>query len=119
MSTPSFRSAPSYAPEKGVFPLDHFAECKRASVEYLACLDKNGADASACEALSRAYLECRMGKELMAKQPMEELGFRPPSSSSSKGVDDARAKRREEAQKERERDGEASERVAGLRTSRR
>lgn len=100
-----------------MFPLDHFAECKRASVEYLACLEKNGADASACEALSRAYLECRMGKELMAKQPMEELGFRPPSSS--KGVDDARAKRREEAQKERERDGEPSERVAGLRTSRR
>lgn len=124
MSTPSFRSAPSYAPEKGVFPLDHFAECKRASVEYLACLDKNGADASACEALSRAYLECRMGKELMAKQPMEELGFRPPSSSSAaasrKGVDDVRAKRREEAQKEeRERDVEPSERVAGLRTSRR
>ena len=113
MSTPSFRSAPSYAPEKGVFPLDHFAECKRASVEYLACLDKNGADASACEALSRAYLECRMGKELMAKQPMEELGFRPPSSQSD---DDARAKRREEAQKE---EREPSERVAGLRTSRR
>uniref|UniRef100_A0A7S0Z473 CHCH domain-containing protein n=1 Tax=Ostreococcus mediterraneus TaxID=1486918 RepID=A0A7S0Z473_9CHLO len=113
MSTPSFRSAPSYAPEKGVFPLDHFAECKRASVEYLACLDKNGADASACEALSRAYLERRMGKELMAKQPMEELGFRPPSSQSD---DDARAKRREEAQKE---EREPSERVAGLRTSRR
>jgi len=112
MSTPSFRSAPSYAPEKGVFPLDHFAECKRASVEYLTCLDKNGADASACEALSRAYLECRMGKELMAKQPMEELGFRP-SSSSSKGAEDARAKRREEEQKEKK-----EERVAGLRTTR-
>ena len=117
MSTPSFRSAPSYAPEKGVFPLDHFAECKRASVEYLTCLDKNGADASACEALSRAYLECRMGKELMAKQPMEELGFRPSSSSSSssssKGAEDARAKRREEEQKEKN-----EERVAGLRTTR-
>jgi cytochrome c oxidase assembly protein subunit 19 len=113
MSTPSFRSAPSYAPEKGVFPLDHFAECKRASVEYLTCLDKNGTDASACEALSRAYLECRMGKELMAKQPMEELGFRPSSSSSSKGAEDARAKRREEEQKEQK-----EERVAGLRTTR-
>ena len=115
MSTPSFRSAPSYAPEKGVFPLDHFAECKRASVEYLTCLEKNGADASACEALSRAYLECRMGKELMAKQPMEELGFRPSSSSSSssKGAEDARAKRREEEQKAKK-----EERVAGLRTTR-
>jgi len=115
MSTPSFRSAPSYAPEKGVFPLDHFAECKRASVEYLTCLDKNGTDASSCEALSRAYLECRMGKELMAKQPMEELGFRPSSSSSSssKGAEDARAKRREEEQKEKK-----EERVAGLRTTR-
>jgi hypothetical protein len=53
-----------------------------------------------------------MGKELMAKQPMEELGFRP-SSSSSKGAEDARAKRREEEQKEKK-----EERVAGLRTTR-
>ena len=26
------------APEKGVFPLDHFAECKKAMQSYLACL---------------------------------------------------------------------------------
>ena len=63
------------APEKGVFPLDHFGECKKAMRAYLACLRKHGDDAATCREVSKKYLECRMDRELMAKQPLEELGF--------------------------------------------
>ena len=75
------------APEKGVFPLDHFGECKsvRAGVlltfiqpantfrsgeaafsqlkdAYLECLKANSHKAEACRALSKSYLECRMDR---------------------------------------------------------
>jgi len=63
------------APEKGVFPLDHFGECKRVMRKYLRCLEKHGDDAGRCRDVSKKYLECRMERELMAKQPLEELGF--------------------------------------------
>jgi cytochrome c oxidase assembly protein subunit 19 len=63
------------APEKGVFPLDHFGECKRVMRKYLQCLEKHGDDARRCRDVSKKYLECRMERELMVKQPLEELGF--------------------------------------------
>ena len=75
-------------PEKGVFPLDHFGECKSVSCDcftpavsafsivtcvaanfectlqvkeaYLECLKQNANRANACEELSRQYLKCRM-----------------------------------------------------------
>lgn len=55
--------------------MDHFGECTGGMRAYLACLKKHGQDAAACRDLSRTYLECRMDRELMARQPLEELGF--------------------------------------------
>jgi cytochrome c oxidase assembly protein subunit 19 len=82
MGGPMSGSKAPLAPEKGVFPLDHFGECKRVMRAYLGCLKSRGDDAARCRYLSKKYLECRMERELMAKQPLEELGF----SDTSKGV---------------------------------
>ena len=77
MSTPSASAqrAPS-APERGTFPLDHFRECEGAKSRYVACLERHAGDASACVALSKAYLECRMSRELMTREEFTKLGFR-------------------------------------------
>ncbi|KAL3143101.1 hypothetical protein ABBQ38_003374 [Trebouxia sp. C0009 RCD-2024] len=64
------------APEKGVFPLDHFGECKQISQQYLACLKENANDAAKCREISKLYLQCRMDRNLMARQDLKELGFR-------------------------------------------
>lgn len=77
-------------PEKGVFPLDHFGECKQAGSytstllvlalclrfhtclqkgisgahqvkeEYMQCLKSSNSQAEPCRKLAKAYLECRM-----------------------------------------------------------
>lgn len=62
-------------PEKGVFPLDHFGECRKEKERYMVCLKENRNDAETCRDEAKAYLECRMSKQLMAKQPLKELGF--------------------------------------------
>ena len=81
-------------PEKGVFPLDHFGECKDVKEEYMECLKKNEGEASKCTVVARKYLECRMKKDLMAEQSLEELGFReeqhvkePSTQNNSNGQD--------------------------------
>ena len=38
MGGPMSGSKAPLAPEKGVFPLDHFGECKRVMRKYLRCL---------------------------------------------------------------------------------
>ncbi|KAL6649066.1 hypothetical protein ACP70R_013290 [Stipagrostis hirtigluma subsp. patula] len=63
-------------PEKGVFPLDHLHECDLEKKEYLACLKSTGFQSEKCRQFSKKYLECRMERNLMAKQDMSELGFR-------------------------------------------
>ncbi|CAN0858696.1 Cytochrome c oxidase assembly protein COX19 [Linum grandiflorum] len=62
-------------PEKGIFPLDHLHECDLEKKEYLSCLKSGGHLSEKCREFSRKYLECRMEKNLMAKQEMSELGF--------------------------------------------
>mmetsp|Transcript_10055 Transcript_10055/g.26070 ORF Transcript_10055/g.26070 Transcript_10055/m.26070 type:complete len:92 (-) Transcript_10055:612-887(-) len=62
-------------PEKGVFPLDHFAECKHLADKYLSCVEAKEGDTQPCIYLSKAYLQCRMEKSLMAKQDLKELGI--------------------------------------------
>ncbi|KAL4859477.1 Cytochrome c oxidase assembly protein COX19 [Chlorella vulgaris] len=62
-------------PEKGVFPLDHFGECKQIKEEYLVCLKQHSSDAEACRELAKTYLKCRMERNLMAKQDLKDLGF--------------------------------------------
>ncbi|KAL5576497.1 hypothetical protein UlMin_018196 [Ulmus minor] len=62
-------------PEKGVFPLDHMHLCDLEKKEYLNCLKTSGHQSEKCRHLSKKYLQCRMEKNLMAKQDMSELGF--------------------------------------------
>ncbi|PIA64786.1 hypothetical protein AQUCO_00100332v1 [Aquilegia coerulea] len=62
-------------PEKGVFPLDHLHQCDLEKKDYLSCLKTNGHQSEVCRSFSKKYLECRMEKNLMAKQDMSELGF--------------------------------------------
>lgn len=62
-------------PEKGVFPLDHLHECDLEKKDYLACLKSTGFQSEKCRQFSKKYLECRMERNLMAKQDMSELGF--------------------------------------------
>ncbi|CAN6285667.1 unnamed protein product [Urochloa humidicola] len=63
-------------PEKGVFPLDHLHECDLEKKDYLACLKSTRFQSEKCRQFSKKYLECRMERNLMAKQDMSELGFR-------------------------------------------
>ncbi|KAL8171865.1 hypothetical protein V2J09_023669, partial [Rumex salicifolius] len=69
------RGARPLPPEKGVFPLDHLHECDVEKISYLSCLKSEGHKSEKCRHLSKKYLECRMEKNLMAKQDLSELGF--------------------------------------------
>ncbi|XP_010062512.2 cytochrome c oxidase assembly protein COX19 [Eucalyptus grandis] len=62
-------------PEKGVFPLDHMHECDLEKKDYLNCLKSSSHQSEKCRQFSKKYLECRMAKNLMARQDMSELGF--------------------------------------------
>ncbi|XP_029540408.1 cytochrome c oxidase assembly protein COX19 [Oncorhynchus nerka] len=72
-SSKSFRPR---APDKGSFPLDHFGECKAFKEKFMKCLKDNSYDNSLCRVQSKDYLECRMDNQLMAKEPLEKLGFK-------------------------------------------
>ena len=63
------------APERGIFPLDHDGECKSSMKDYLLCLNENKRDHFPCKALSRAYSQCRMDRNLMAKEDLDNLGL--------------------------------------------
>ncbi|EGB07199.1 hypothetical protein AURANDRAFT_17897, partial [Aureococcus anophagefferens] len=57
----------STPPERGSFPLDHGGECKALKTKFIACLKAEGSEHVACKQLSKAYLECRMDRGLMAR----------------------------------------------------
>ena len=46
-----------------------------AMILMCALKQKQKSDANKCKMESKSYLECRMAKELMASQPLAELGF--------------------------------------------
>eukprot|EP01026_Neomeris_dumetosa_P004611 TRINITY_DN11245_c0_g1_i1.p2 TRINITY_DN11245_c0_g1~~TRINITY_DN11245_c0_g1_i1.p2 ORF type:complete len:131 (-),score=15.62 TRINITY_DN11245_c0_g1_i1:108-443(-) len=69
------RQLPPRPPEKGIFPLDHFQECKRAAADYLKCLKQNDKMTEFCTEETKKYLLCRMNNNLMGKQDLKELGF--------------------------------------------
>eukprot|EP01024_Parvocaulis_polyphysoides_P050523 TRINITY_DN4922_c0_g1_i2.p4 TRINITY_DN4922_c0_g1~~TRINITY_DN4922_c0_g1_i2.p4 ORF type:complete len:111 (+),score=21.96 TRINITY_DN4922_c0_g1_i2:135-467(+) len=69
------RQLPPRPPEKGIFPLDHFQECKQATTEYLECLKKNNNQTEVCLKETKKYLECRMDNHLMNRQDLKELGI--------------------------------------------
>lgn len=70
-------------PERGIFPLDHEGECKIKMRDYLKCLNNNKQDHFPCKKLSRAYLQCRMDRDLMAKDDLDTLGLGEDASTSS------------------------------------
>lgn len=71
-------------PEKGVFPLDHFGECKPIKEAYMKCLAENKSDAEACRPLAKQYLQCRMQRNLMAPQDLKDLGFTEEGGQKAK-----------------------------------
>ena len=60
-------------PQRGIFPLDHDAECKLKMQEYLGCLNQEKSTHYKCRELSRGYLQCRMDADLMAKEDLDEV----------------------------------------------
>lgn len=62
-------------PEKGSFPLDHEGECKSFMARYMGCLRNNKMQNTECRQESKEYLECRMSKNLMAKEDLQKLGY--------------------------------------------
>ncbi|XP_034844114.1 cytochrome c oxidase assembly protein COX19 [Mirounga angustirostris] len=68
----SFQPRP---PDKGSFPLDHFGECQSFKEEFMRCLRDRKFENALCRRESKAYLECRMQRQLMAQEPLEKLGF--------------------------------------------
>jgi cytochrome c oxidase assembly protein subunit 19 len=78
------RGVGARAPEKGVFPLDHFHECATLAKQYLECLKSEDGQADACREISKKYLLCRMDKNLMADQDLTELGFKEGSGPQLK-----------------------------------
>ncbi|MQL84332.1 hypothetical protein Taro_016824, partial [Colocasia esculenta] len=77
-------------PEKGVFPLDHQHECDLEKKEYLACLKSSGHNSEKCREFSKKYLQCRMEKNLMARQDLSELGFGRDSDGQNSKEKNAR-----------------------------
>ena len=113
MGGPMSGSKAPLAPEKGVFPLDHFGECKRVMRKYLQCLEKHGDDAGRCRDVSQKYLECRMERELMAKQPLAELGF------AEGGAKQAEVRPRPKPEQEKTRSEDAKEKgfIGGVKSA--
>jgi cytochrome c oxidase assembly protein subunit 19 len=82
-----------FRPERGSFPLDHDAECKHLISSYLRCLKRPrpsqdsgriqaGINDEECRLIAKDYLQCRMDKNLMAKDEMKNLGLEFPSQLS-------------------------------------
>ncbi|KLO20475.1 hypothetical protein SCHPADRAFT_816202 [Schizopora paradoxa] len=80
---PSFSDFSVNPPDRGSFPLDHFAECKNQMMTYLNCLRQQGQNSAPCRILVKDYLECRMSKGLMERDEWRNLGMEnlPPVSS--------------------------------------
>eukprot|EP00545_Synedropsis_sp_CCMP1620_P001851 CAMPEP_0119005584 /NCGR_PEP_ID=MMETSP1176-20130426/1811_1 /TAXON_ID=265551 /ORGANISM="Synedropsis recta cf, Strain CCMP1620" /LENGTH=119 /DNA_ID=CAMNT_0006957415 /DNA_START=76 /DNA_END=432 /DNA_ORIENTATION=- len=77
MSSMSFSSGKQYVkpPQRGIFPLDHESECKAAMQSYLGCLKESRDMHHKCRDLSKDYLQCRMDKQLMAEENLNDMGF--------------------------------------------
>uniref|UniRef100_A0A452TJC3 Cytochrome c oxidase assembly protein COX19 n=2 Tax=Ursus TaxID=9639 RepID=A0A452TJC3_URSMA len=50
-------------------------ECKSFKEKFMKCLRDNKFENALCRKESKAYLECRMERQLMAQEPLEKLGF--------------------------------------------
>ena len=75
MASMNFSSSKQFVrpPQRGIFPLDHDAECKAPMEAYLSCLQSNKDQHCQCRDLSKDYLQCRMDRQLMAKEDLNEV----------------------------------------------
>mmetsp|Transcript_21053 Transcript_21053/g.29714 ORF Transcript_21053/g.29714 Transcript_21053/m.29714 type:complete len:122 (+) Transcript_21053:192-557(+) len=62
-------------PQRGIFPLDHDAECKDVMKKYLSCLKDSNDMHHKCRDLSKDYLQCRMDRQLMSEENLDDLGY--------------------------------------------
>lgn len=93
----------SHSPERGSFPLDHDNECKPFMTSYLSCIKRTrGINQDDCRQLSKAYLQCRMDKNLMAVDEMKNLGFAVENHPTTK---EEVHREHERVREEREREG--------------
>uniref|UniRef100_A0A8C9HIU1 CHCH domain-containing protein n=1 Tax=Piliocolobus tephrosceles TaxID=591936 RepID=A0A8C9HIU1_9PRIM len=63
-------------PDRGSFLLDHNSECTSIKNKYLKCLKKHNNDHLSCRNYSKEYFICRMDKNLLERQDLNELGFK-------------------------------------------
>jgi len=62
-------------PQRGIFPLDHDAECKPFKEKYLSCLKEGGDKHHLCRDFSKDYLQCRMDRNLMASEDLDRVRY--------------------------------------------
>ena len=90
-----------------------------AMISIYTLKQKQKSDANKCKMESKSYLECRMAKELMAKQPLHELGF--TEEDPKEETNSNRVQKEEENKRSTEKEEEENERngfVAGARRAR-
>lgn len=89
-SQKSFKPKP---PDKGSFPLDHEGECRKFKEIFMECIRNNNYDSHKCRAESKQYLQCRMDRDLMAKEPLDKLGFADLENENQKETHSNESKR--------------------------
>lgn len=77
MSSMNFSTSKQFTrpPQRGIFPLDHDSECKPFMEKYLICLKDSKDVHHKCRELSKNYLQCRMDKQLMSEENLDNLGY--------------------------------------------
>lgn len=75
MSSMNFSTSKQYVrpPQRGIFPLDHDAECNPFIEKYMACLNDSNDMHHKCKQLSKDYLQCRMERKLMFKEDLNDV----------------------------------------------
>ena len=75
MSISNFSTSKQFVkpPQRGIFPLDHEAECKERMEQYLECLKGSKDVHHKCRELSKSYLQCRMDNQLMSKENLDDV----------------------------------------------
>jgi len=66
---------PPTPPQRGSFPLDHYAECRANMLSYLQCIKGAKGVNDLCREEAKAYLGCRMQHGLMKEEEWKVLGF--------------------------------------------
>mmetsp|Transcript_29107 Transcript_29107/g.81894 ORF Transcript_29107/g.81894 Transcript_29107/m.81894 type:complete len:138 (+) Transcript_29107:159-572(+) len=77
MSSMNFSTSKQFVrpPQRGIFPLDHDAECQIKMKEYIQCMNESNDTHYKCRTLSKDYLQCRMDHQLMSKENLDHLGY--------------------------------------------